>query len=56
MTTGASWFACRKALLLALALMAAEDGGKAALSELQVSTDGQQVSVSTRLENASSSA
>ena len=52
MTTGASWFACRKALLLGLALMAAEQDGKPTLSELQVSTDGQQVRVNMQLENA----
>lgn len=52
MITGASWFACRKALLVGLAFMATAEGGKPALSDLQVSTDGQQVSVSLQLHNA----
>jgi len=52
MTTGASWFAVRSTALLWLALAASGDGGKPALYDLQVSSDGQQVGVSLRLANA----
>jgi hypothetical protein len=52
MTTGASWFAARGAALLWVALAAAGGGGKPALHDLQVSSDGQQVGVSVRLANA----
>jgi hypothetical protein len=52
MITGASWFAARSAMLLWLALAAAGDGGKPAVRDLQVSSDGQQVAVSIRFDNA----
>lgn len=52
MSASATWIAWRAAAALSVAVMAAAEGGKPALSDLQVSTDGQQVSVSLRLENA----
>ena len=52
MITGASWFATRSAMVLWLAMTAAGDGGKPALQDLQVSSDGQEVAVSVRLESA----
>jgi hypothetical protein len=56
MTAGASWFAWKKAMLIGFAFVAAAEGGKPALSELQVSTDGQEIRVSLQLENAFSEA
>jgi len=52
MTVGVTWFAWKKATLLALAFFATSEGGDPALSDLHVSTDGQEIRVSLQLENA----